>query len=49
MIEEVRSQTQDLIREACRSEDPVLIEAPPASGKTYNRYFPTGLRAVAKT
>ena len=36
MIEEVRSQTQDLIREACRSEDPVLIEAPPASGKTYN-------------
>jgi len=36
MIEEVRDRTQNLITEACQSEDPVLIEAPPASGKTYN-------------
>ncbi|WP_218962312.1 hypothetical protein, partial [Halorubrum persicum] len=36
MIEEIRDRTQNLIMEACRSENPVLIEAPPASGKTYN-------------
>lgn len=36
MIEEVRDRTKTLIREACQAEEPVILEAPPASGKTYN-------------
>lgn len=36
MIEEVRDRTETLITEACQADQPVLIEAPPASGKTYN-------------
>ncbi|MCG1004663.1 MULTISPECIES: hypothetical protein [Halobacterium] len=36
MIEDVRDRTQNLITGACQADGPVLIEAPPASGKTYN-------------
>ena len=36
MLEEVRYRTETLITEACQADQPVIIEAPPASGKTYN-------------
>lgn len=36
MIEEVRKQTECLVEDAINSKAPVLIESPPASGKTWN-------------
>ena len=36
MIEEVQTRTQAQIHDACEPDTPVLIEAPPASGKTYS-------------
>ena len=36
MLEDVRDRTETLITEACQADQPVLIEAPPASGKTYS-------------
>lgn len=36
MLEKVRDKTESLVREAADSDEPVLIESPPASGKTWN-------------
>ncbi|MGQ3329921.1 hypothetical protein [Halorubrum sp. FL23] len=36
MQDTVRSRTTETIVDACDRENPVLVEAPPASGKTYN-------------
>lgn len=36
MQETVRDATQTLIDRACQVDNPVIVEAPPASGKTYN-------------
>ena len=36
MQDAVRSRTTETIVDACDRENPVLVEAPPASGKTYN-------------
>jgi hypothetical protein len=36
MLDRVRGKTESLVREAADSDDPTLIESPPASGKTWN-------------
>jgi len=36
MQDAVRFETTKTIVDACDRENPVLVEAPPASGKTYN-------------
>ncbi|TKX68840.1 hypothetical protein [Halorubrum sp. SP9] len=36
MLDKVRDKTESLVRKAADSDDPVLIESPPASGKTWN-------------
>lgn len=36
MLNEVREKTETTIREACGADGPVIVEAPPASGKTHN-------------
>lgn len=36
MIEEVRERTNSIISRAVEADDPVLVQAPPAAGKTHN-------------
>jgi hypothetical protein len=36
MLGKVRSKTESIVRKAADSDDPILIESPPASGKTWN-------------
>jgi hypothetical protein len=36
MLNEVREKTETTIRDACDAAGPVIVEAPPASGKTHN-------------
>lgn len=37
-LDEVRQHTRETIREACTAEGPVLVEAPPSSGKSTTAY-----------
>ena len=37
-LDEVRQHTRETIREACTAEEPVLVEAPPSSGKSTTAY-----------
>ena len=36
MLDKVRNKTESFVRQAANSDDTVLIESPPASGKTWN-------------
>jgi len=36
MVTDIRERTEEVIRESSEEEQPVLVEAPPASGKTYS-------------